>query len=173
MKNYFYDTEFYEDGNRIHLISIGVVCDDGRELYLQNSEFDWSIVPDDHWIQDNVRPWLHEEEIFFHDRAEIADTLREWVIPDEGQITLWGYYADYDHVALCQLFGTMMGLPKHFPKHTKDLKQWADHLYVRHGDYPAQHGVEHHALSDARWNQKLWRYLDEQAFPDKYDTFGL
>lgn len=172
MKNYFYDTEFYEDGKEIHLISIGVVCDDGRELYLQNSEFDWSIVPDDHWIQDNVRPWLHDEEIFFHDRAEIADTLRGWVIPDKD-IRLWGYYADYDHVILAQLFGTMMDLPDHFPMFTMDIRQWMEHEDITREDLPAQDGVEHHALADARWNFQAWKTMDEFFNPEKYDTFGL
>jgi hypothetical protein len=173
MTNYFYDTEFYEDGKQVHLISLGMVCEDGRELYLQNSEFNWDIVPDDHWIQENVRPWLHTEDIFFHDRAEIADILRGWVLPEDGQAQLWGYYSAYDHVVLAQIFGIMMNLPGQFPMYTRDLKQWADHLYIRSHDYPVQDEVQHHALADARWNQKLWRFLDEIAFPEKYDEFGL
>jgi len=35
---YFIDTEFYEDGKTIDLISLGVVAEDGRELYLCNQE---------------------------------------------------------------------------------------------------------------------------------------
>lgn len=172
MKNYFYDTEFYEDGTQIHLISIGVVCEDGRELYLQNSEFDWSIVPEDHWIQENVRPWLDDGEVFTHTREEIAEILREWVLPNDGKAYLWGYYADYDHVVISQLFGTMMNLPSHFPMYTRDLKQWADDQEFRPEEYPAQDGVEHHALADAQWNQKLWKVLDEWTHPEKYDDFG-
>ena len=30
---YFFDTEFYEDGKTIDLISIGIVAEDGREFY--------------------------------------------------------------------------------------------------------------------------------------------
>ncbi len=37
---YWYDTEFIEDGKTIDLISIGIVAEDGRELYLQSVEFD-------------------------------------------------------------------------------------------------------------------------------------
>ena len=35
---YFLDTEFIEDGKTIDLLSIGIVAEDGRELYLQNVE---------------------------------------------------------------------------------------------------------------------------------------
>lgn len=38
MKRYFYDTEFIEDGKTIDLISIGVVCEDGREFYAESQE---------------------------------------------------------------------------------------------------------------------------------------
>lgn len=33
---YFFDTEFYEDGKTIDLVSIGIVAEDGRELYAVN-----------------------------------------------------------------------------------------------------------------------------------------
>ena len=36
----FYDTEFLDDGKTIDLISIGMVAEDGRELYAVSSEFD-------------------------------------------------------------------------------------------------------------------------------------
>lgn len=37
---YFYDCEFIEDGRTIELVSIGVVCEDGREFYAVSTEFD-------------------------------------------------------------------------------------------------------------------------------------
>ena len=35
---YFYDCEFIEDGTTIDLVSIGIVAQDGRELYLVSTE---------------------------------------------------------------------------------------------------------------------------------------
>lgn len=35
---FFLDTEFYEDGSTIDLISIGVVTEDGREFYAVSQE---------------------------------------------------------------------------------------------------------------------------------------
>ena len=42
VSRYFYDCEFVEDGRTIDLVSIGMVCDDGREYYAISSEFDAS-----------------------------------------------------------------------------------------------------------------------------------
>jgi hypothetical protein len=44
--------------NAVQLISIGAVREDGAEFYAENAGFDWSNVPDDHWLQENVRPHL-------------------------------------------------------------------------------------------------------------------
>lgn len=75
------------------------------------------------------------------------------------KIELWGYYSAYDHVAFCQLFGTMMDLPKGFPMYTRDLKQWADQL--GNPKLPQQATREHHALGDANWNKQAWEFLKE------------
>lgn len=37
---YFFDTEFIEDGRTIDLVSIGIVCEDGREYYAVSAEAD-------------------------------------------------------------------------------------------------------------------------------------
>ena len=37
---YFIDTEFVDDGKTIDLISIGIVAEDGRELYVESADFD-------------------------------------------------------------------------------------------------------------------------------------
>ena len=37
---YFYDTEFIDNGRHIDLISIGIVAADGREFYSVSTEFD-------------------------------------------------------------------------------------------------------------------------------------
>jgi len=49
---YYIDCEFIDDGEKIDLISIGIVCEDGRELYLQSAVFDPFIASQ--WIKDNV-----------------------------------------------------------------------------------------------------------------------
>ncbi len=53
---YWLDTEFIEEGKTIDLVSIGIVAEDGRELYLQSVEFDPSKASE--WVQENVFPHL-------------------------------------------------------------------------------------------------------------------
>lgn len=159
---YWYDTEFYEDGERIHLISIGIVAEDGRELYLENSEFDWTRVPEDHWIQNNVRPHLwgsdrHATGTYDHIGPAVADFIVTDSPPEKHE--LWGYYADYDHVVLAQLFGRMVDMPEGVPWFTMDIKQEA--VRLGNPELPKQDSTEHHALNDARWNKKAWQFLKD------------
>jgi len=68
----------------------------------------------------------------------------------------WGYYADYDWVLFCWIFGAMVDLPQGWPMYCRDLKQWSDAIGAPR--FRASKG-EHHALADARWNQALYRHL--------------
>lgn len=79
----------------------------------------------------------------------------------------YAYYADYDWVVFCSLFGTMMNLPKGFPMYCRDLKQTLDEVIENrynnlklHPKYPSQSN-EHNALDDAKWNKALHKFLQE------------
>lgn len=61
---------------------------------------------------------------------------------------LWAWYGAYDHVALAQLFGKMINLPKGIPMWTNDLRQEVHRL--GDPDLPEQAEGEHNALDDAR-----------------------
>lgn len=62
MTIYCYDTEFLEDGNTIELISIGIVCEDGREYYAVNADTPIDLIkkpgPGHDWLVRNVLPHL-------------------------------------------------------------------------------------------------------------------
>lgn len=75
---------------------------------------------------------------------------------------VWAYYADYDWVVFCQLFGTMMDLPNGFPMYCRDLKQEADRFGVDLSATVPQRN-EHHALADAHWNKDAWEYLQSMG----------
>lgn len=163
---YWYDTEFIEDGKTIDLISIGMVAEDGRELYFENVEADRSKAND--WVKENVLPYLSVCTIV--DDPNCACPVRAKVIirafledfcssEKYGKPEFWGYYSAYDHVALCQLFGTMMQLPEGWPYYTRDIKQWCDQL--DNPKLPKQGKGEHHALADARWNRQAWKFLHD------------
>ena len=63
---------------------------------------------------------------------------------------LWADYGAYDHVALCQLFGSMVDLPEGMPMFTHDLQQELARPSLADGDLPAQESGLHNALADAR-----------------------
>lgn len=123
--------------------------------------------------------------------AQIAEEVKEFVYSpysmpfgknnllferlSSNPISFYGYYADYDWVVFCWLFGTMMNLPKGFPMYCNDLKQtletqgfgcngttiplelWGKDI-KEHPNYPKQTN-EHNALADARWNKELYEFL--------------
>ncbi|MFL6228420.1 MAG: hypothetical protein ACJ741_06540, partial [Pyrinomonadaceae bacterium] len=134
------------------------------------------------WVQQNVfphltnfhspafQPIIHWEREGgcgdWYGRAAMADALRCFVGDDEPEF--WGYYSAYDHVALCQLFGTMMDLPKGFPMYTRDIKQLCDSL--GNPKLPEQGKGEHDALADARWNMRAYEFL--QSYLRDYTERG-
>ena len=150
MSKIFFDAEFIEDGNTIDLISIGLVREDGATLYLESAECDLSRA--DNWVRENVLVHLRGEKT---PRREMARQIVDFVGPNPE---FWAYYADYDWVALCQLFGRMIDLPAGWPMYCRDLKQEADRLGIH---FPPQQTDEHHALADAQWNAMNWLLLDE------------
>jgi hypothetical protein len=147
----FIDTEFMEEPSTIELLSLGLVRDDGKKLYVVNSEAD--LTKANPWVVENVLPYLGDERIT---RAEIADQVLEFT--KDIKPVFWGYYCDYDWVVFCWLFGPMVGKPEHFPMHCKDLKQWCDDL--GNPKLPKQASTKHHALADAEWNRDAWYFLD-------------
>lgn len=170
---YWLDTEFIEDGRSIDLLSIGIVAEDGRELYAESLEAPLSKAND--WVKANVLPHLtpiptRDIDVWMRIekrktpclwRLEIMDYVRVFCDPDcYGKPEFWGYFADYDWVVLCQLFGTMMDLPKGWPMYCRDIKQWCDDL--GNPRLPEQGKGEHHALADARWNRVAWEFLRER-----------
>jgi len=115
----------------------------------------------------------------------------------------YGYYADYDWVLFCSLFGKMIDLPAGFPMYCIDLKQMLDEraknitqiemtgmlynsddweiisplpkyihsiedytlemkleLLKDYKKYPKQEN-EHNALEDAKWNKKLYDFIQQ------------
>jgi hypothetical protein len=153
MTRYWLDTEFIEDGKTIDLISIGIVCEDGRTLYMESDGVNWSKASS--WVLENVKPHLTGSLWAVED---IAAAVREFCAPSvHGKPEFWGYYADYDWVVLCQLFGTMMELPKGWPMYCRDIKQLCDDK--GNPPLPEQGKGEHHALADAKWNRLAWEFL--------------
>jgi hypothetical protein len=182
--NFYYDTEFLEDGRTIELISIGVVADDGRELYAVNEAVGEGDLHDriraHGWLMANVVPHLplaHEVRapgfgdlpLFTLDptsnlimpRRMIRNAVRDFLLAgDPGEdIALWADYGAYDHVALAQLFGPMIHLPDGVPMFTNDIRTaWT---LAGRPALPAQKGTTHNALDDARHVRACVEAIDD------------
>lgn len=111
---------------------------------------------------------------------EVISNLRRGHLQPE----FYAYFADYDWVLFCSLFGRMFDLPRGFPMYCRDLKQMLDERAANtypnqtryhksdvddtlddkltwiksSSNYPAQTS-EHNALADARWNRELYQFL--------------
>ena len=153
LTRFWFDTEFIEDGRTIDLISIGIVAEDGREFYAINSECELSRASD--WVKKNVIVHLGAYTETWLTRAQIRDGVLLFVGANKPEF--WAYYADYDWVALCQLFGTMMDLPKGWPMYCRDVKQLCDDR--GNPKLPEQGKGDHHALADAKWTRQAWGFL--------------
>ena len=160
---FFLDTEFIEAGPRapIQLVSIGIVAENGNEFYAVSADFDERLA--NNWVKANVLPHLgsHPRQSLETIRAGISVFVAENRLITQSKPEFWGYYADYDWVVFCQIFGAMIDLPKGWPMYCRDLKQWCDS--VGNPELPEQKSTEHNALNDARWNFAAWKFLDSLA----------
>lgn len=152
---FWLDTEFHERGHAhpIDFISVGVVAEDGREYTAVSSQFDLAAAQGNWWLAEHVLPYLGDPSTWKR-REQIAADLIEFC---GHEPELWSYYADYDWVVVCQLFGTMMDLPSGWPMWCRDIKQWCEEL--GNPKLPDLGEQEHEVLSDARDHRFKWSYL--------------
>ncbi|WP_136246065.1 3'-5' exoribonuclease domain-containing protein [Mycobacterium intracellulare] len=171
-----YDTEFLEDGHTIDLISIGIVCSDRREYYAVNSDMDEQRIKKDDWLCQNVVPhlpvnnppekfentwiWsLNRRSTLLKPKWVIANEVREFIAGccEEGDTPfMWADHAAYDHLALAQLFGKMIHLPKGIPMYTHELQQLLNQIPGNWKPPKQYSGTKHHALDDARHTMHVY-----------------
>lgn len=152
---YFFDTEFMEDGVTIKPLSLGIVAEDGRELYATLIDVDHGNA--NSFVREHVIPNLAPHDSIRTTRPKLAKLLQVFVEHGQYRPEFWTYYGAYDWIVMCQLFGTMMQLPRSWPMFSMDVKQ----LAVSMGDpkLPKQTNVEHNALDDAKWTRDSYLWL--------------
>jgi hypothetical protein len=161
VRRWFYDLELIEraDGRAIDLVSVGMVAEDGEEYYAVCSEHDPAqALP---WVRRHVLAQLPSPaDPAWRSRERIRADLEQLLLGPGDEPELWAWYAAYDHVVLCQLWGRMPDLPRRLPRFTRDLRQ----LWEELGSpvLPAQPGGKHDALADARHNLVRWRAMADR-----------
>lgn len=144
---YFIDTEFLT--NPPNLISLGVVCEDGREFYMENALAPIHLA--NAFVRREVLPGLVGPASSGFLPYAIADSLQRFV---RDKPVFVGWYCACDYWMLQSLFGDFENWPAKWPKHIIDLKQ----ILWLAGDPPIDegHSGKHNALEDARWAARLF-----------------
>lgn len=176
-----FDTEFNcTDNKTIDLISIALVTETGQEYYAVSTEFDLSRCSD--WLHENVLLQLPKIDSgkqiverggykipdparFWKPREQIRSDIRGMINqsrPANGKVELYAYFASYDFVALCELFGGMFELPDGCPQYVMDLRQRMTDLSLTKDQLPATPKNQHDALADARWVMECLKFLDNK-----------
>lgn len=182
--NFHYDTEFREgytsDGKwELIPISIGIVAEDPKTnnivkaFYAVNSDiFNLPFYDniDFEWLRYNVIKYLpqngatldnkEEFEAYIKNNADNLLTIRKRIevfVKDVNNGTpnkLYGYYSDYDHVILSQIFGSMINLTNTF-----DVMQTHDYLQ----DYET-------LLYIFRKNSKHYNYISSKLIKKVFEN---
>lgn len=99
-----------------------------------------------------------------------------WFMGKRDNPKFYGFYSDYDWVVFCWLFEHMIDLPQGFPYLCIELEQRlrdicerkasgdetiANNIYKAVKEFPnyPKQDNEHNALSDARFNHELYKFL--------------
>jgi hypothetical protein len=196
---------FVEDnrGKKFHtmdLLQIAIIREDGKTFYALNSEFDlescW--LQEDDFVKEKILKKIFNKyvdnnmltnfpfnlnncKIMLNGIGISKSFMKEKInsfFRNDDNPEFYAYFADYDWVLFCSLYGRMIDLPNKFPKYCKDLKQILDYtaelvypnmetkkaikILKETTDFPIQNkDEEHDARNDANWNLKLFNYLQE------------
>lgn len=183
---YHYDTEFKDTGSTIEPISLGMIDDNDRELYLinvhavrafQERDYFGNLDQTDTWLKENVFNHITEDDLNRYGlgynkaaelghltesfRAQAAQKVYDFICDGLNygeQAELWGYFAAYDHVLLSQLFGRMIDLPGPMPMFTNELMTIRKRSNGTWKPKPVRpvELPEHHALMDAKYQKLMY-----------------
>ncbi len=180
MNKYFFDTEFDDRGETVHLISIGICCEDGRKLHLVSNEFDEPSCND--WVKANVLPKLPPVNglvsaangggRIWRSREAIKEALTAFIVKpaDENAdpVEIWAYFGAYDWFLFCAVMGGFREMPRHIPKCFNELRTYGTacgYTGKFKGLVPDTTNP-HDALEDAIWGRDihlaLTRYRDKR-----------
>lgn len=175
---YFIDTEFFEDGIILDLISIGIVSEDNREMYTLNSGA--RLMRADGWVKKHIL--AHLPGISINNAGGVVcdiknyNVLSGWkpmheimldilnFVGDDKKPVFWADYGAYDWVAFARCFGRLMDLPKGYPMYVKDFQMLLDlcgrPTFPAGLIEPSSEPMVHNALNDAINLKKQFDYIN-------------
>lgn len=165
---FWYDSEFHDltgTSGVAHVvpISIGIVAEDGRELYEVCDWFDYEAVAADPWLAANVIANLEKPREEWLSRRDLAQKIEKFFAVSDGKTNeMWAWYSAYDPVVLTGILGGFGRYSRAVPSITMDLRQ--EHLRWGEPHLPRDKNTnEHNALYDARECRDMYMALRERA----------
>lgn len=146
----FFDTEFTGLHQGTTLISIGMIAEDGRELYCELNDYDKTQIDD--WLQDNVIENLHNTNPI--NTEQLRKTIEGFIEPYD-KVEIWSDCLSYDWVLFNQIFGHAFNIPKSIYYIPFDLSSMLK-IYGYDPDIDRKlfsemgNETKHNALSDAK-----------------------
>ncbi len=120
----YLDTEFTELSQAASLLSLALVDEQNRSLYLEIKD---SPIPQDEWLKDNVirhLKWRNSnQDSFIHlndpyaeayiPLSECGNVITRW-LAKYNEVEVWADCAVWDWLLFCELFGGAFHIPKSF-----------------------------------------------------------
>ena len=103
----FFDTEFTGLHQGTTLISIGMIAEDGRNLYCELNDYDKTQIDD--WLKDNVIVNLHNTNPI--DTEQLRKAIEGFIDPYD-KVEIWSDCLSYDWVLFNQIWGHAFNIPK-------------------------------------------------------------
>jgi hypothetical protein len=172
---HFIDLEFNEDGKDIDIISLAIVSERGKELYLKNSSANFERCGD--WVKENVIPNLGEVSVTkvegklvvvrgqnfgrinkqWYPFYRFKDLILQFIGAD-SKPEFWSEWGAYDWVGFCRCFGAMIDLPEHFPMYVNDLRTI---LSISGENFKFENNYDdcHRSIDDARILKKRFEEI--------------
>ncbi|MFJ8043760.1 hypothetical protein ACIRBX_24990 [Kitasatospora sp. NPDC096147] len=168
----FYSATCVDFGDRLSLVSLGLVRDDGQMYYAVNKALSAANVRADRRLRDTVAPHLpwrptHPDRLN-HQHADVKDPRRiaaevSAFLSAAPDPELWSWDAARPHLLLDHLLGRFDAWPAGLPEWTTSLRQEVLRLGLGAQDRPAHGGRPHHALDDAEYYRLLADRVDIAA----------
>lgn len=163
---YFFDTEFYDNGETIVPISLGIISETGEKDYVE-----WEFNIDDYeetsnvkWLKKNVIPHLKGNQL---SDDEIRDKLLHYFerTREGGAAEFWLYYGAWDWLLFCRAIshtGMLMNGPPYMSMYFNEIMQLgpASVALVRAElNKDPNFNYCHNALEDAIFQKELYDRL--------------
>ena len=179
----YLDTEFEGLWKTAKLISLGLVSEDGKEIYIEFNDID--IDNQDEWIKQNVlintvyygnkgiNNITESENYFICNKEKAKEILIEW-FKQFIEVQIVSDVCHYDFVQFIDIFGTAFDLPKNICASCHDINQdIAKYYYITESkafeisreDILEQNnifieGEKHNSLYDAKVIKEIYKILN-------------